>query len=287
MAFNCFEASAFVNVVLFLIGLPIWAGIYYGIYHPFLSRNWTDDQCHLTDSNFAHFKNNFDYHEYVVWEVSIQSIGLKGYGCFSNKHSDSIATLAYDDLGQQAFYPYQYGKYNGSESTEWFPRWICSSLSERSAFREDNTFNCKWWLRTHSGEADPFKVEVGSPAQTGSFIEVMFKDEVYIPPADYWCLMIFPLGIMTIFTSCLNLFVFMPILLGVCSGRKFLALKDFFYLKILKRKDYIPELVKIRPSLTEGKMAGGIAFLYVYDEFRDSVMKIKPELLRKILEKLK
>ena len=271
-----------VNIFLFFIGFPIWAGIYFGIYYPFLTREWTDDQCQL--GSVFYMNDYLQDHQYSMYEVWILGLGLKGYACFSNRYSDSVGSYA--SYKYFYWYPYDYPICDYIEYKYCLPRWICNAHSERNDFIEGRAFNCKWWLNTPLDESDPSKVELSIPSESSSFIELMLKEEVYIPPGDYWCLMVFPLGLMSCLTCFLNFFVVLPRILRIYTKVNFIRLKDFCCLKVIKKRNYVPGISRIRPKLQEGRMAGSIAFLYVYDQLKDSLLKLKPGLLRNIVNKL-
>ena len=287
MASKFWEIGVLVNSVLFLIGFPIWAGIYLEIYHPLLSRNWKDESmCKVLDDFYYYFDG--DGHEYYLYKVGfdIDGLGVEGYACFSDRYSDSIAIRAYDDSSNGTYYyPYSYARYRSASKILCLPRWLCSPLSEKSFFPKGRTVNCKWWLNDPSSESNPSKVTEGPPVEGSSFVEVMFKEKIYIPPGDFWCLMVLPLGLMSILTSCLNIFLCGPMALKSCIKREFTACKDFCCLKVIRNKNYTLKLAKTKPKLQEGSMASSMAFLYVYEELKHSDLRIKPRVLKKVIEK--
>ncbi|CAG9317180.1 unnamed protein product [Blepharisma stoltei] len=225
--------------LLILVGFPIWAGIYFGIYFPLENRSYEDAICKVTSID-----TYITYQLYYQYKLSVLIDGVyyPGYGCESNA-ADSIVS----DYTNGNVYPYSYSSCIQDKGDSkclpgqlFLPRWSCSKTHGVPRFAIGNSVKCKWWLHNKDGKTDPSEIKnFGYPKSNHTFIEVLFKDKIYIPKDDYRALWVIPFGFLTvlpilvIMTAFLwEFFKFTPV--------KRAELKDWIAKVIMRKKIKIP-----------------------------------------------
>ena len=174
---KAFKAS----LVSVILGFPIWAGIYFGVYEPLLDRDWKSSVCTVMDSSRIQNTQTFTYVEYKV-RLELEGNNYTGIACGSDRYKDGIAS--YQELEGENVYPYEYYK------SQMLPRWLCSP---EISIPVNTTLECKWWIE------DKNLLGKNISDTVGESIEVMLKEDTYTPKADYLLLWIVPFGFMTVF----------------------------------------------------------------------------------------
>lgn len=77
-----------------------------------------------------------------------------------------------------------------------------------------DTLKCKWVLNSEDNE-DVEDADLEYPKIDGEFIEVMFKDDIWVPIHDYNANMVICLGLMSILPCIILCFVALPRVCGI------------------------------------------------------------------------
>jgi len=282
----------FFGSIIFLIGFPIWTGIFFGIYFPLTNRDWEQTICKVTEIKTYNFRY-IEWHTYIQYKlaVKIDDKHYPGYACESSRYNDRP-----DNYMPSNTYPYNYGSCDteslgkGEVCTKdlvLLPRWLCSPLESTPAFSVGDVVKCKWWLNHPEGKTDPRGEKLSYPKEDKAFLEVMFKDKVYIPEHDYNALMVIPLGLMSVIPALLIIFCALPGVFGLYTKENFSKCKDCCLLYVIRKKGYIPKSKKFIPKLNANTLENCMAFLYAFDNLKDSKMKFKESIARKVVYYLK
>jgi hypothetical protein len=276
-----------VNISCLIIGFPIWAGLYFTAYEPYLNRDWSDSNCTIIDIQ-TYITLHTSWQVYIQYKALLEIDGktYPGYGCES-----TASKLRPDDYSVDDSYPYSYvecEKYHrgGDQCPEeliFLPKWLCMPYEGAPAFSIGEVVNCKWWLR--SMHAEPEEVEkLSYPTYDGDFIELMFQDEMYIPINDYNALWVIPFGLMSMIPFIILMFWVIPSLKGYCDEESFDRLKDIFDIYI-KCKKVIPRNVRRLPApYLNNKGESCTPWLYAYEHSISKKRKINDAMLREICE---
>ncbi|CAG9333388.1 unnamed protein product [Blepharisma stoltei] len=245
VCFKCSKRSCFLfNAIVFsfyVVGISVWAGIFFGVYYPLVKRDYKEAPCIVSD--FLSFTiadiTTRNYHSYSLY-IYINNSSYRAYGCISDS-AEMIISSPYMGI----YYPYMYTPCDDSyyvspsdsclDDQLFLPLWTCKNASY-AYLPAGSSFTCKWWLADKDGETDPAKSEnITYPGYGNSWIEVLFKDDVYIPTDDYNALWVIPFGFLTI----IPLIIVVWFNCGIyCCGysAEFKQLFAYWYTKYIKCK---------------------------------------------------
>lgn len=245
----------FISAVVFILGFPIWAGIYFGIYYPLLSKDWIDSTCLVT--GLESYQTGYTLtHLYTQYKLAVEVDGrwLPGYACESSENHSDLSSYYYDNA-----YPYEYKlcseayvQHGACRPDQVFlPRWLCLGFRGIPQYEIGDKVECKYNINGDEG-ADSFTY----PQEGSDFIEVIFTSEMYLPEGDYVALWVIPFGLMTALPCVLVLCCTLPLLLGWCDASERDKCQDFGVRFLLCRRKERPqclqafgsELEKIEPQ---------------------------------------
>lgn len=240
---------------VFVLGFVVWAGIYFGIYYPLITKDWTDSHCVVTA--IEHYQTGYtSTHLYTQYKLAVEVDGriLPGYGCESSENRSSISSYYYDNA-----YPYQYKECSKAyvehgvcrSSQVFLPRWMCLGFKGIPQYQIGDTVECKYNINGDEN-ADSFTY----PQDGSDFIEVIFTSSLYIPQGDYIALWVIPFGLMSVLPCVIILFCAFPICLGWLQPEERDKMLDFGERFVLCRRKQRPrclqafgtELDHIEPS---------------------------------------
>lgn len=203
-----------VAIALFVVGFPIWAGIFFGMYYPLKDRDWKDSVCIVTD--VEHYQTGYTTtHLYVQYKLAVQTKErvVPGYACESSENHSAISSNSEDNA-----YPYEYAKCDSHiergvcrPGQLFLPRWICNGYKGIPQYVVGDAVECKYYV---NGDLDAESFSY--PRKGEDFVEVLFKDEVYFPTDDYNALWVIPFGLMSILPCVLVCIFVCPEVLGWC-----------------------------------------------------------------------
>jgi hypothetical protein len=275
--------SAGLLALLFVCGAVIWSCMYAIIYHPLLHLNWKKANCTITEVRFFRIYSTIgtDINVYTTTvESNSTQIGT-GYSCASSAYEASISLdLAFSN------YPYEYircdnsfvsGQCNSGELLQ--PSWFCVDYNDQEKFPVGGRVECKYHIN-----GDEHAKNYTYPQDGEDFIDVLFKDEVYIPMADYIALWVCVFGLMCvlpcILLSCLGLFI--P--LGWCSLAERQKYKDFYRRFLCCRRKQVPICIKACGDLqAQIPPAPSIVWLYTVKNHPEH-FPLKTTLVREIAD---
>jgi len=182
---------------LFILGFVVWAGIYFGIYHPLLRKDWMDSLCVVTA--IEHYQTGYTAtHLYTQYKLAVEVEGrvLPAYACESSENRSELSSYYYDNA-----YPYQYKECSKAyvqhgvcrSGQVFLPRWMCLGFKGIPQYQVGDTVECKY---TVNGDKDAESFSY--PRDGSDFIEVIFTSSLYIPQGDYIALWVIPFGLMSV-----------------------------------------------------------------------------------------
>lgn len=242
------RVSVWLLGLVFIAGVIIWSCIYFIIYYPLLRRSWTQATCTVTEVR--------DFRVYSLMSTEIQvytaviysnnsRIG-EGYGCASTASEAAISRDA-----AAGHYPYQYMECDISyvsggpckEGELLQPAWFCVDYGDRGKYQVGSSVECQYDVNGET-QADNYT----HPQEGGDFIEVLFKDEVYIPMADYIALWVCAFGFMCVL-PCVLCCIGLVFPLGWCSYDEREKYRDFYYRFLCCQRKKLPGCIEARGKL--------------------------------------
>ncbi|CAG9333387.1 unnamed protein product [Blepharisma stoltei] len=258
-----------INAILFscyVLGICVWAGIFFIIYYPLIKRDYKEAPCTITGKTTFTLSatSSWTYHSYSL-DVYINNTKYKAYGCISNSAETSISTTVIS-----FYYPYNYipcksdgyvaPLENCLDDQIFLPFWTCKNASD-AYLAIGSSFTCKWWLADKDGETDPAKSEsITYPGYDNSWVEVLFKDDIFIPTDDYNTLWGIPFALLI----CAPLIIIIWINCGIfCCGysEEFKLVFNYWYTKYIKCKIAKKPIKHCDEQVNIDKTISTIAFL--------------------------
>ncbi|CAG9333389.1 unnamed protein product [Blepharisma stoltei] len=237
---SCFWINATI-FSLYVVGICVWTGIFFVIYYPFIKIDYREATCTITDvTTFTITATTvISYHSYGL-NIYISNSSYRAYGCVSGSVETMISATV-----MSYYYPYMYIPCDDSyyinpvksclDDQLFLPLWTCKNASN-AYLTVGSSFTCKWWLADKDGETDPAKSErITYPGDGNSWIEVLFKDHIYIPTDDYNALWAIPFTLLI----CIPLIIIVWVNCGTyCCGysEEFRRLFRYWEAKYIKCK---------------------------------------------------
>ncbi|CAG9317635.1 unnamed protein product [Blepharisma stoltei] len=282
----------FLMLIIFLIGFPVWCGVYFGIYYPLEVKSWHSSTCTIMGIT-SYTTSYMRWHTYVQYKVAVEVDGKSypGYGCSSSGQNDRPDTLQIENT-----YAYKYshcGDYwefgdKCRSSQKFLPRWMCTPLEGAGQFLVGEKVDCKWYLNSDDGETDPANIdEFTYPGKSGTTIEVLFSDGINYPIDDYNATWVIPFGILSVIPCIFIIFCALPGLMGGFQKSKWNRAKDYCSdccAALWCKKGYIPSRIRNLKPNTESIFKRKAGFLYVYLCLKNSGLPIKERYIRDIAD---
>ncbi|CAG9333386.1 unnamed protein product [Blepharisma stoltei] len=253
--FRCFslfrwEKLCLINFIffpIFIIGICVWSGIFFGIYLPLLKRDYKEGICTINEADLFSFNDTIYYYSYSV-SVNISNILYPAYGC-----STTYAEYSISNGWAAGSYPYQYADCSADlvvahnkpcfHDQLFQPLWTCRDAS--AVYFKLATVPCKWWLANDAGsETEPSKIKnLKYPSYGKAWIEVIFTDKVYIPKIDYMVLWIAPFWMLTC-GSFVTLAWYNCGIYFVGYRHEFIRDIVYYYMKYIRRNKHIRKIYR-------------------------------------------
>jgi hypothetical protein len=271
--------------VVFVMGIVIWSCMYFIIYYPLLHRTWRDANCTITEVRDFKTESSSLSVALSVYAAEVTSkntrIGV-GYGCSSTAYDALMsAEISSGD------YPYEYIDCRGSavnsdscyEDELLQPSWLCFNHKDRPLYQVASRWKCKYYIN-----GDEHAESYTYPQSGEDFIEVLYKDEVYIPMADYVILWVVVFGMMCVLSCILLSWLGLFIPLGWCSLAERQKYKDFYRRFLCCRRKQVPICIKACGDLqAQIPPAPSIVWLYTVKNHPEH-FPLKTTLVREIAD---
>ena len=252
-----------------MFGCVFWSFCYFRFLHPFLSRDWEKAECQVLGVRETLFSTRVE-HKYLEYKLGLRVKGsyVTGYSCESSHFDDN-----YSESSANKVYPYEYDSYENWNFNQFeenhliLPRWLCGPYEKSLRFKQ--SVKCRWWI--NNKDKGVLEVSEYPPAEK-PYVEVLLKDHPVVPEEDYYFIMIFGLGFLTVLPLFLIVFVLIPL-------KHAQKIKTFCLVNIINKRKHTKRVLKEFSVPSSQKLA---VFLYVYDNLKTTKMRFSCQLLQKI-----